>query len=190
MSARAFLKQASASLHEDVDQAFSSYSLATRDGYLGFLQAHAWALSQIEPTIEQAGVDRIVPDWHARRRRHAIAEDICALEAAPPEANALAVEIDDATLWGILYVLEGSRLGARYLSRQVGNGADWQADEPPPLAYLTHGQDTALWPQFLQQLEAASAELDQERLLEGVRWCFSVFLASARKGMDRPHERP
>ncbi|WP_462378891.1 biliverdin-producing heme oxygenase [Pseudomonas sp. Marseille-QA0892] len=178
MSARAHLKEASAQLHAQVDEAFAKYPLSTRDGYQRFLQAHAWALSRIEPTIEREGIADILPDWPERRRREAINEDLAALGATAPGPAPIVITLDAPALWGVAYVLEGSRLGARYLSRAV-QGAEFD-ESGPPLAYLTHGQEAGLWPQFIKRLESVSDSLDQARVLEGVHWCFSVFLDAAR----------
>lgn len=178
MSARAHLKEASAEQHAQVDEAFAKYALSTRDGYRRFLQAHAWALSRIEPTIEREGIADVLPDWPERQRRDAINEDLAALGATPPGPAPAMLELDASALWGVAYVLEGSRLGARYLSRAV-QGAEFD-EVAPPLAYLTHGQEAGLWPQFLKRLESVNDSLDQARMLDGVRWCFSVFLEAAR----------
>jgi heme oxygenase len=177
MSVRTYLKEASAPLHEAVDQSFSSYKLSDPAHYLNFLEVHAVALFQIEPMLEQAGVRRILPDWDERFRRKALQSDICALGGNQFDDQGLPVAFDDAMLWGAAYVLEGSRLGSRYLSRQVC-GPEWDG-EGVPLAYLTHGQDAALWPQFLRRLEEAAPTLDQAQLLKGVEWCFAMFLSAA-----------
>lgn len=178
MNARAHLKEASAELHAQVDNAFANYALNTRDGYQRFLQAHAWALSRIEPTVEREGIADVLPDWAERRRYQAIGEDLASLGATAPGPAPVALELDASSLWGVAYVLEGSRLGARYLSRAV-QGAEFD-EAGPPLAYLTHGQEAGLWPRFLKRLESTSDSLDQARMLDGVRWCFSVFLEAAR----------
>ena len=72
---------------------------------------------------------------------------------------------------GLLYVLEGSRLGARFLARQVGaTGAGL------PLAYLTHGDGGDLWRSFLAWLDAIPKVGFRTDVAEaGARYGFQCF---------------
>jgi len=70
----------------------------------------------VEAALEQGGADRVVGDWHERRRAELICQDLAEfgdLCAQPEPDRTLA---DQPELLGALYVLEGLRLG----------GALWQ----------------------------------------------------------------
>ena len=68
---------------------------------------------------------------------------------------------DAGTLWGLAYVLEGSRLGSRLLASRVRQAA-WPG-AATALCYLGHGDGLPLWPGFLRCLEAQHGQLDPRR---------------------------
>lgn len=75
---------------------------------------------------------------------------------------------------GLLYVLEGSRLGARVLARRVR-----RAGSDLPLAYLAHGEDEDLWRSFLTWLEARpKVGLRTDEAEAGARYGFRCFSAA------------
>lgn len=171
------LRAATAPCHAAVDEAYSGYALDTVEGYRGFLLAHARALVPLEEALERAGIETLLPDWPARRRRAALAGDLQALGAALPEMPAVALPGDPAGLWGAAYVVEGSRMGSRMLGQRLRRaGHPWVA---PALGYLCHRLDEQLWPGFVRRLEAHAADLAPEPLLAGARQAFALFLAAA-----------
>lgn len=179
MSVRTLLREASAPWHARVDEAYSAYPLDHRDGYRDFLLAHAQALWLLEPALEAAAIDVLLPDWAMRRRRHALDQDLIALDARRPATGAtLQLPTDSSLLWGLAYVLEGSRLGSRVLAARVEQ-AGWPGHQNA-LNYLRHGQEAALWPRFLARLEEQAATLDREALIEGAEQGFAIFHAAAQ----------
>lgn len=174
MRVREYLRQAGAPWHEAVDAAFSRFDLGQADGYRAFLRAHARALPGLEQALEQAGIAQLVPDWPARRRRQALLADLADLGLPPPPTAAPRLDAKPGLLWGLAYVLEGSRLGGRLLARRVTG-----AQANLPVRYLGHGQDQALWPDFLRQLEAHAHDLPQADLEQGVILGFRHFLNAA-----------
>ena len=142
------LRAATADSHAALDAAVSGWRLQTAAGYGAFLSASAAALSPLEHALERAGVTDWLPDWPARARRTALARDLAVLGLSAPISEPAEVA-SPAFGAGVLYVLEGSRLGARFLARQVR-----AADAGLPLAYLTHGASQDLWRSVLTWLDA------------------------------------
>ena len=79
---------------------------------------------------------------------------------------------------GAMYVLEGSRLGAKYLLRIVAG-----CGEPQVAAatnYLEHGNGLPLWRTFLERLEREAVTPDGEaELISGAQRAFAMFARAA-----------
>jgi heme oxygenase len=148
ISLRERLRAATSEAHAALDATAGGLGLSTRAGYGAFLSASASGLAPLEAALERGGVSEWLPDWPRRARREAVFQDLSALDLDAPEADP-APTPSFAFATGMLYVLEGSRLGARFLSRQVRT-----ADPDLPLAYLTHGEDDDLWRSFVAWMEA------------------------------------
>lgn len=169
-SIRFAVKEATAAAHARLDQGLGHLDLARADGYRLFLKTIAAAHLPLEALLERSGIARIVPDWTQRARSAALSRD---LEALGEEVEPLDLDIDPVSepfAFGILYTLEGSRLGGRYLLQTVQHG-----HAHLPAEFLQHG-DTRLWGSFCAQLEAspqAHAHLDD--VITGARTAFSIF---------------
>jgi len=168
-SLRDRLRAATAESHSALDAQVATWKIETPLGYGSFLSASALVIAPLELALERAGVTEWLPDWPKRVRRNALAHDLAALGLeAPPLATAVAPSPDFAA--GLLYVLEGSRLGARFLARQVraaGHGL--------PLAYLTQGEGDDLWPPFLAWLEEPNVGTQTDEVESGARYGFQCF---------------
>ena len=95
----------------------------------------------------------LLPDWTRRTRAAALRADLTdlgitdvAAATAPPLAGA-------AGMFGALYVLEGSRLGARLLVPDLLAGGSAQVRAAT--RYLRHGEGHRLWQSFLAHLESS-----------------------------------
>lgn len=164
------LRAATAESHAALDAVVSSRRLETPQGYGAFLSASAAALAPLEVALERAAVTDWLPDWPRRTRRAALVSDLAALGLEPPPSRTAFVPSRDFGV-GLLYVLEGSRLGARFLARQARAGLD-----DPPLAYLTHGAGEDLWRSFLLWLEAIpKVGFWTDAAEEGARYGFRCF---------------
>lgn len=169
-SLRDRLKVATAHEHDALDAVVTVAHMETKAGYRAFLNASARALIPLELALERAGVSDWLPDWPDRARRHALKSDLSML-GSKPFAPATAAIPSPAFGAGVLYVLEGSRLGGRLLSRQVR-----AADAGLPIAYLTHGQEQNLWRTFLTWLEASPKVDCRTDIVEaGARYGFRCF---------------
>jgi heme oxygenase (biliverdin-IX-beta and delta-forming) len=143
------LRAATAEAHERVDAAFAGFDLSDRGSYARFLQAHADVVLRLEATVPG---ERLTPDWNERKRGALLSEDLAFLRntsvASAPAAEAAASDIEWnlPAIAGTLYVLEGSRLGGKFLARQVPAGF--------PRAYLASDQPAEKWRNLLDRIDA------------------------------------
>ncbi len=169
ISLRDHLRAATAESHTALDAQVAAWKIETPLGYGAFLSASAMAIAPLELALERAGVAEWLPDWTKRVRRTALAHDLAALGLeARPFATAAVPSPDFGA--GLLYTLEGSRLGARFLARQVraaGHGL--------PLAYLTQGEGDDLWRSFLAWLEKPNVGTQTDEVEAGARYGFRCF---------------
>ena len=173
------LKQATATAHRDLDAQFAGFDLSSRRGYRRFLEASAAALLPLEAALERAGVISLFADWPRRTRRAAITADVARLDGTiRPLEDASALNRNGVL--GTMYVLEGSRLGARYLLRMIAQSADPLIVEAR--AYLGHGTGQPLWTSFLARLEREALSGDAEtEAIAGARQAFAMFAEAAAR---------
>lgn len=140
------LREATGAAHARVDALFSRFDLARRDDYAGLLAAHAEALLPVEAVLDRDGADAITGDWPQRRRAGVLQVDLDALGIEVPAPDAEDAVASPAAMAGMLYVLEGSRLGGRFLARSIPDS--W------PRAYLGCQQPPHMWRELLEKLDA------------------------------------
>lgn len=165
------MRDATRTDHDEVDRLFGTLGFANAEAYGHFLTAHARALLPIEAWFHGAPADI------AGRvdRGAALRADIAALDLPLPAPEPLDWSHDSATLRGVAYVLEGSRLGGAMLARQVPEGL--------PRAYLGAVHAPGGWRNFLDAMETEAASMNsawRERALEGARRAFATFARAAR----------
>jgi heme oxygenase len=119
LSAREYLRAITRDAHDRVDARFSTFDLSTLGGYADFLAAQAAAFLPIEAALDRAGAGDLLPDWLDRRRSGALKADLAALGRSSPEVATAPAYADEASVWGGIYVLEGSRLGGNVLRKGV-----------------------------------------------------------------------
>lgn len=175
------LRAATADLHAKVDARFAGSFDGSAAHYAGFLSAMAAVLPPLERALERAGVHRTMPDWEQRRRAALLLDDLEALGAAPPrEADPPPVD-GEARQLGIVYVLEGSRLGGKRLMRRALGHPDPRVRTAT--RYLSHGAGLDLWPTFLARLESSPAVTSApEEAVAGARATFALFSDRAADG--------
>jgi heme oxygenase (biliverdin-IX-beta and delta-forming) len=176
---RETLKEATAEAHRDLDTQFAAFVLSSRHGYRRFLEASAAALFPLEHALERAGVVSLFADWPQRMRREAIRADLARLDGdiRPLEDVSL---LGRGGILGTMYVLEGSRLGAKYLLRMIDQSADPLIEGAR--AYLSHGSGQPLWRSFLTRLEreVLTGEAETEAVA-GARQAFAMFAEAAAR---------
>jgi heme oxygenase len=189
------LRAGTAEAHDRVDAAFTTFDLTDRARYAAFLRAHAEVLLPLEAALPG---ERIVPDWEGRKRGALLREDLAFLrapqlrhpgESRGPESQAASSAVldpgfrrdddgwdrdwDGPAIAGALYVLEGSRLGGRFLARQVPGDF--------PRAYLDANQPPENWRNLLDRCDAMLYQpAALQSALTAARTVFAAFERSAR----------
>jgi heme oxygenase len=168
------LRSATADAHARLDAALGAFDLHSRAGYRAFLEANAAALLPLESALGVAGVQRMFPDWEQRMRSGAILADLAGVGGVARPL--MAPRLDFAGVLGTMYVLEGSRLGAKLLVKIVGQSRDPGVSNAT--AYLRHGTGQ-LWPSFLVMLERHAAALpDDAGAVAAALRAFALFAAA------------
>lgn len=163
---RLALRDATMEGHRRVDSLFGRFALDSRAGYGAFLSAHARALGAIEPAAQ--------PD---SRRLPLLARDLAAMGLnmpgvlPPPEVR------DGGFRWGLLYALEGSRLGGAMLARQVPDDL--------PRAYLSAVHGPGGWIAFQRALDAAAREGGEGWLEDAVQGALAAFALFERAASEQ-----
>lgn len=175
---RSALRAATAETHQALDATFGAFELQSRSGYLRFLEASAAALLPLEAALSEAGIAAIIPDWEQRLRATAIAADLAAL-GGTVRPLPMRPGFTAAGMLGAAYVLEGSRLGARVLLKQIAASPD--PTVAAATAYLGHGAGLPLWPRFLTILDnAAQDPRETGEAIDAARQAFALFADGAR----------
>lgn len=185
------LRGATEHLHRDLDRIAAGFNLGNVTHYRRFLQAQAATLIAIEQLLENAGVEQLLPDWPSRTRSEAILADLHSLHS---DVQPLALRRTAPTppeVFGILYVLERTRLGTRVLLEQVLASDDENVRNA--CAYLRHGppgaEQSGLWRSFLQHLETNDAADDQTQTVSGAVYAFTMFIRAFGQAATELHLR-
>ncbi len=172
------LREATGAAHARVDALFGRFDLARRDDYAGLLAAHAEALLPVEALLDQGGAEAITEDWPQRRRAGVIQVDLDALGISVDASETTEFVPTAAAMAGMLYVLEGSRLGGRFLARSVPDS--W------PRAYLGSSQPPHMWPELLEKLDALlSGPESLELAVTAANQTFGRFEAAGTKWLAK-----
>jgi heme oxygenase len=167
------LRASTSALHARLDGAMEQSLRSGTHGYQEFLLANAAGLLPLEQALEEAGVEETLPDWPERARSAALIADLEDLGLRAPAPRAVVeggLLRDEAYQLGTLYVLEGSRLGARMILRGLPD-ANW------PTRYLSHGRGKPFWQTFLARLEeSAPAQTNPQAVVAGASAAFALFM--------------
>jgi heme oxygenase len=171
------LKAATALAHRSLDACFAAFDLTSLDGYRRFLEASAAALLPLEAALERSGVADVFADWPQRSRSAAIAVDIDRLGGTTRSFRCV-ITLSRLEMWGVMYVLEGSRLGAKYLLRDIAGCGEPQI--AAATRYLRHGDGQPMWRSFLDRLEREQVAPDEEaEMISGAQRAFAMFARAA-----------
>ena len=172
MKARFALKRATQAAHDRLDAQLSRLDLSRPDDYRAFLLIQAKVVPGLERALEQSGLSYLVEGWSAHRRCELLRSDLSMLGVDLPESAEFSAFPTEAATLGAAYVLEGSRLGAQILVRQVSSAMPSQFLKPPA------GQSP--WPSLVAVLDRFL--YSDQRLGEATQAaleCFAAFLAAA-----------
>jgi heme oxygenase len=183
VSARHKLRIATAAAHAKLDARLGALDLGIPSQYRSFLEMNAAALLPLESALVDAGVGRHFPDWRLRERSAAIWHDLARVGG---EVQTLALPDDltrhltDDGIFGTMYVLEGSRLGAKVLLKRIAESDG--AIVKGALAYLRHGEGQNLWQGYLTVLEAYARQGGNiSEAIEAAKRTFSFFMEAAAR---------
>ena len=169
-SLHSLLKEATAVLHGEVDLKLSKNLNGRRDGYPVFLRIMASAILPLEDLLTAKNAAAFVTDWPLRSRSAELKADLAALGLEPYVEAIELPDFGEAHALGIMYVLEGSRLGGRVILSRLAGGS-----KALPTRFLSHGHGR-LWQSFLSQLEMSdAAQRHTEKLVEGATFAFRRF---------------
>lgn len=178
---RQLLRTATADLHAVVDARFSGDFASDKAAYGRFLTALGSTVLPLEAAFEAVDVERLLPDWPQRRRAASLRSDMATLDLPIPFPRPVEPPRGEARLFGMLYVLEGSRLGGKLLLRRALANPDRQMRSAT--RYLGHGDGRDLWRPFLERLETSSAVASApDAAIAGARDAFSLFAAGEQHG--------
>ncbi len=178
LTASRLLRDATAQQHLAVEQlptmrALLRDSLSVHD-YVQVLRRHHAVLAgweQREAAWLHASGDA---HWRYQPRSPLLEQDLAALRAMPPAPTPAPPAHAAGSRWGMLYVVEGARLGGRVIARQLRQTL---ADVAPALTYFELGHaDPACWRRFQQRLEQAlPTPALQQAAVDGARAMFAHF---------------
>lgn len=171
LSVNHFLRNATAADHRAVDAAFGAFSLTDRDDYCRFLSAQLRAVAAVERALAH------MPDW--RPRADLIADDLAMMGEGVPSPLGFAPPESVGAAWGMLYVLEGSRLGGVVLAQM--------ADAGFPRSFLMAAHAPGEWRAFREAMAHAAERAGDGRAqaqwrqdaLSGARAVFALFEEAA-----------
>lgn len=173
------LRDATRDSHKRVDDLVqASGFLACQKRYPAFLRGTWFARATLERTLDEHQAHHLFHQWPQRRIGELLRHDYCDVTGRdldeiglPPGATPL---LSNAGLLGILYVLEGSSLGARLIARSalsMGFGPTWGARH---LARQNEGRE--VWTSFLAKLEHyPMSDTDEERCVSAATQTFQLF---------------
>ena len=161
------LRKATAGNHVAVDLEFSRYDLEDIASYGEFLEAHARALGCLEAKLTK---DRAsLPTWSPRM--HHLEADLQTLGLPLPTPLLLKGDFSGPMMHGLLYVVEGSRLGSAVLSRRVAPAF------PSTFLRAVHAQGE--WQSLVTALDGVAADNPTgwfEEVAAGARMTFDHYI--------------
>lgn len=173
-SLRALTKDA----HSLVDATVGSFE--TPVDYARYLKGQYIFRLGIEAALAQVSWPASFGDWQFRPLAPLLRADLDDLGVEPPPAPAPPA-LAPQDLLGVLYVLEGSGLGARVLyrrAREIGFDAGFGARH-----LAAQAEDHASWPGFLSLLESAQP-FEMERTVSASLATFAAAGAAFERRLD------
>lgn len=167
------LQRETAKLHLAVDQKISGFLDNNANGYRKMLALHGQIIPGAEDFLKKHKHLKDMPDLDSRWRSEAIRSDLETLDETPLPAIDMSFLNAQPFSVGVMYVLEGSRLGGRMIANQLGNVATAEL----PKRFLMHGSEQRLWNSFVAWLNVLQWSAQEERLaVQGAKEVFSAYL--------------
>ena len=168
---RSQLREKTRLAHLQVEDAFARFELDTAEGSWAMVRAHILMLRRFLPHVAAH------PSYHAEISR------LTAL--VPPQHERLAdlhlftFPAADRTLHplAIAYVILGSRLGARMLSRDLSKSTHLIA--PEVLAFLGDDRSRGVWQELCHELDGICADQARAEVIGDAKRVFEIYRQSA-----------
>jgi len=157
------LKSATAKVHEAIDRSINEAGfLRTRSGYEGYVLATLQARRAVEIQLEASGAMAAYPPWTNQQLTAALRLDLADLGMSlrdHTDHDALP-HLSKGGIWGALYVLTGSALGAHVIRLRAA--ALDMTSEFGARHLAAQTVDPTAWRRFLTALEHAALNPDDE----------------------------
>ena len=148
-----------------------------RKDYLQLLDAWYRFVQPLEQQILNfPGIAEFIPDIESRMHAPMIRSDMEALNGIPgppADINQLPPTNRLEDLLGILYVMEGSTLGAQFIIRQLKTH-DWMKDDYLSFYAGYKEQTGKRWNEFKSLLNTLGGSLDQQAIIEQAKLTFNA----------------
>lgn len=179
MDLRARLKFETSQVHDQVEASSKMGRLLqedlTRDEYIRLLARMYSIYEPLEAALRTTkGIKGWLPDYDKRWKTESLRQDLKSLDAEIPAKNTPIQIYTFPEAVGMLYVLEGSTLGARVIAQSLRKRDFINQDQ---LTFFTHygDQSGSYWQRFLAALENIQPQ-DHDAALAGAKRAFQLFL--------------
>jgi len=170
--------------HQQLDKLLIPYikGCDTAAKYADLLQCFYGYFNPLELLISTYINDNIVPQYSRRRKANVIAEELQSmhenLRATNKDVSLPGIN-NIAGAFGAMYVLEGSTMGGKIISKILAGNLGRQPSDIRFFNYYGADAD-ALWGQFVQTLNTFAEELDdagKDTIISAARNTFHCFKA-------------
>ncbi len=161
------LKEQTRQSHQDLERVLIPQikSIKTKEDYLELLGLFYSYFGALEEKIRAVIDTRSLPDYSQRRKTSSIAGDIAILGGQSPELvsdEQLPQIRDHAEALAALYVIEGSALGGKIISRMISQSLEGRADAALNF-YNGYGEQTMdMWNSFKDAMNQQIVSEDQQ----------------------------
>lgn len=174
-SLRQRLRESTDRAHRELEAAVEREGLLqSATGYERFLLGWHRLQAAVEGALDAAGAERLIPDWHERRRLALLETDLRELGLAVPSHPDVELRLaSDGAVLGAAYVLEGAALGARVVQPAI------ESLGPPvsgAVRFLTGAgaESGRQWRAFVDLLERRSGSVDHAAAVEAAHEVFAL----------------
>jgi len=160
-------------------------TIRTTQDYIDLLHLFYSYFGGLEKQIDQHLDRNLLPDYEQRRKSASLAHDIEALGGTPPQtANGAALPTINSPLHAIaaLYVIEGSTLGGKFISKMIAQQLNI-TDGKGLSFFNSYGPDTeTMWNVFKDALnKQTTAANEQNEVVDAANKTFAKFKVWAER---------
>lgn len=149
------IKKATRQLHAEAEAVVIRRlkGIRTRTDYLDLLTAFLQFFVSVEELTNRFITVDVLPDKQARRRSSLLIGELAGATQTIPEIHFLPAINDQAQAFGAMYVLEGSTLGGKIISRMMKENLTLQLSTSDLFFFNIYGDQTQeMWNTFTTQM--------------------------------------